>query len=82
MFLPSPYLLPKFPPSSTFPYIPFRPNIHYKYTLRLYIAFGSAKNWLILALAEHTLLHRKGEILIFFFLLACVLCIIYDAESV
>jgi hypothetical protein len=27
-------------------------DIHYKYTLWLYIAFGSAKYWLIYALAE------------------------------
>ena len=34
-------------PSGTFPYIPFhRTAIQYHYTLWLYIAYGSAKEWL------------------------------------
>ena len=35
----------------------------YKYTLCLYIAFGSFTNWLTKALAEHTGLGENGTIL-------------------
>ena len=64
---------PSLSTSSTFSYIPFLPlDIPYKYTLRLYTAFGSSMNWLTLALEKRTGLHWKAEILMFI-LLACVL---------
>ena len=40
-------------------------DFRYDYTLCLYIAFGSAKNWLKWILDEKNELHRKVEILMF-----------------
>jgi len=82
MFLSSPYLLPTFPPSVHFPIIPsFLIHNLYKYNLQLYIAFGSAKNWLTWALHEGSGIRREEKILMFF-LLACVLYIIYAVQLV
>jgi hypothetical protein len=40
-------------------------DVQYKYTHSLYIAFGSANNWLTYALAKGTEISRKAEIFIY-----------------
>ena len=66
MSLPSPHLFPTFCLPVHFPISPSSlTDIQYKYTLWLYIAFGSAKKWLTKALAELTGIYRKEEILMF-----------------
>jgi hypothetical protein len=56
-------------------------DIHYKYTLWLYVASGCAKYWLIYALAKRKGIRRNAET-VMLMLLAWVLLIIFYVQSI
>jgi len=60
-------LKPKLSAPGHFPLFPFSLIIlQHNYTLWLYVAFGSAKTWLMYALAERTGIGWEAEIFMFF----------------